>query len=169
MKHQAKNKETGSKVIPRENGELLPSAQPPSKKWRKLYDCKKTKGQHDWDYDHELYVGQERYYKRYRVNAPYGWEVEIAIETTHNRYPKMWGGYKFDADYWWGKTLTPEEWVRDGVPDGMRHHFRRSRIIKCKACGHSESEHEYSTNDGETWIPTESTIRQRKKHGTTIS
>lgn len=169
MKHIPKRKETGYSSIPKETGDLLPSANPPSKKWRKLYDCKKTKAQHDWDFDHELYAGEGRCHQRYRVNAPQGWEVEIAIETTRNQLPRMWGGYKVDNDYWWGKSITPEEWVKNGVPEGMRHHFRRSRIIICRACGHYGYEHEYSINDGETWIPTEGTIRQRKKHGTTTN
>jgi len=158
MRPIAKSKKIDSyRAIPKENKNATGTAPVPSKKWRKQYDCKRTKGQHSWTDMRQEVTG----YQFLKPNSPHGWHVDVAVEGKLNS-----GGYSKDRDFWWGRTISVEEFHDKGIGDGLRYHFRRDRYITCTACGHHEWEKEVSDDDGLTWKPTKSTEKFRIKHGT---
>ena len=155
MKHHAKTKETSFNTVPKERPRVE-NPPLPSKKWRKMYDCKRTKGQHAWTDMRIETVG----YQLMKPNSPHGWHVNVYVK-----------GKRDDAIFarwgFWYTSISVEEYLTKGLPkDAVGHVFQRGRIITCTACGHHEWELERSQDDGITWEEEEHTAKQRRKHGT---
>lgn len=139
--------------IPKERP-LLETSVPTSGRWRKLYDCRRTKGQHAWVVSNTYHGRSDWRNSELRSN---GWFVEIrAGKRTKSRWSRFW---------WSSKTYHPNDLMKIVLGEDEEIMWERNRDIHCSACGKPAYESEQSPN-GVDWTPDEWTIKNRKKHGT---